>query len=337
MNKEKLLMMLKKNIDKIVITLVVFVSFLLLGRWCYHSFRSSNENEEIEVRIDNDNFEYEVKNIPESVRKDFLLFIQKLNADEKKIFKKKKVNREKVEENIEILKDQGIWDGLLFESGVNFEEYYNSTIKDSQEKFKIQLDKLLEKLEKEKNFESFYAELTELGIKHRKNANMFAEFAQRVQTEAEKPMPFFATWVGLGISIAICLIVTFIISSSKFSSISDNVKNEKKKIEKFSISDEEKNKKIQRFRSEQVSEYLLSLALLFFVIHLFSQFLIFPLIDCLLLLFLQEPSLREPYKYRFYNKFKISSLFIVPVFWFLIVALVNLLCRICCCGCCIEK
>ena len=273
MNIEKLLMMLKKNnVDKIVITLAVFVSLLPFGIWCYRSFRSSHENKEII-----------------EVRRDLSLFLQQLDDYEQKVIEEKKVRQDDFEKNIEILKDQGIWDGLLIESGstkveVDFEEYYNSTIKDSQEKFKIQLGKLLEKLEKEKNLESFRKELEKLGKERKKDVDAFAEFAQRVQTEAKKPIPFFATWVGLEISIATCLIVTFIIlflSSQKYPSL---------------------------------------LLYLFPIIYFPSQFLIFPLINCLLSL--KMSTLRETYKHYFANKFKTFSLFITPFVWELVVVFI---------------
>ena len=330
----KLLMMFKKNIDKIVIILITFLSFLFLGQWCYRSFYSPNKDGEI-IEIKVDNFQYKAKNIPEIARKDFLLFVQQLDADEKKIFAKKKVDRKNIEKNIEILKDQGIWDGLLIESEamraeVDFEEYYNF-IQDLQNNFQLKLDRRLKWVEKEKDLESFRAELKELRVKHRKDTNLLAEFAQKIQEEAEKPMPFFATWIGIAISVIICLIVCLLFSGIPGTEISNKIKGEIEK--KTHLALDEVVAELKEFTIDEAKKYSKSLIVLFLAVYFPLQLLIFPLIDSLLLL-----SLREPYKYRFYNKIKLSLFFVFPVILTLIVTLFLFLSKIFIfCGCCIPN
>ena len=186
------------NKKKITIIFIVFLSLLLLRQffrqWCEYSFRSLTEIEE-ELKINT--FQYEDQNVPEFARQDFLLFMQQINADEEKIFSEKKIYRldlENLEENIKILKNLKIWDRLFIEPGVTFEEYYHS-IQDSQKAFRFQLDKLLEKVEEEKNLESFREELKKLREKHQKDIDVFADFIQRINEEVLKtPTLFFDLW-----------------------------------------------------------------------------------------------------------------------------------------------
>ena len=264
---------------KLTIIFIVFLSFLVLGFCGYRSFRLPNKKEVIGVKVNN--LQYKAKNIPEFARQDFLLFVQQLDADEKKAFKRKKVDRQNIERNIKILKDQGIWDGLIFGlKGISFEEYYRS-FQDSQKTFQLQLDNLLKKVENKEDLESFREELEKLRQKHLEDIDVFVDFAKEIQEEAKKPVPFLATWTGIGILIFICVIcslVTFFILADELS------------VETIA------NK-----------EHLVSLLLLFFIIYL-SQFIIFPLLSLKMCYF------SETYKHFFRNKFKAFSLFIIIPF-----------------------
>ena len=103
MNKEKILMMIKRNRDRIVIISVIFLSLLVIGKGCY-SFRSPKENEKIEVKIDG--LQDKIENIPEIAREDYLLFLDQLEDDEKEAFRKNRKNKIIVKRNIETLKEQ---------------------------------------------------------------------------------------------------------------------------------------------------------------------------------------------------------------------------------------
>ena len=318
MNKEKLLMMFKKNIDKIVIIFIVFLSFLVLGFWGYRSFHLPNKKEVIGVKVNN--FQYKAKNIPEFARQDFLLFVQQLDADEEIVFGEKKVDRQNIERNIKILKDQGIWDGLCVEPGKitkcpNYIQDLYISIQDSQKAFQLQVDELLKKTEEEKDLESFRKELKKLREKHQKDIDVFVEFTQRIQKEAKEPIPFFATWIGMGISVVICLIVTFILAMSKYREVSKAITN----FKNYSSADDiaKKDSLIEKTLLDsirkEVLEYLALLMYCFFIVYLPLHFLIFPFINCFLSL--KMSSFRETYKHYLYNKFKFCSLFMVPVIW----------------------
>ena len=314
MNKEKLLMMFEKNKDKIVIIFTFFLSFLVLGFCGYRSFRLLNEKDEEIVRVGN--LQYKAKNIPKFARQDFLLFAQQLDVDEKKAFKIKKVDRQNIERNIKILKDQGIWDGLIFGlKGISFEEYYRS-FQDSQKAFQLQLDELLKKVENKEDLESFREELEKLRQKHSEDIDVFVDFAKEIQEEAQKPIPFFATWIGIGISVAICLIVTFILTvatqkNGKIKAILDAA-DKKPSLKKV----------LPETIREQVLDYLFCfLTFCFFAVYLPLQFIIFPLLNCLLSL--KISSFRETYKHYFYNKFKTFSLFMTPVIWAIMMLLTH--------------
>ena len=267
-----------KKSKVIIILLATFFSFVL-GSGCYYFFYLSSKKKEVSVPKSNEQKEVSAPkdDVSEVANRDLLLLLQEVIDYEQKVITEKKVRQEDFEKSVEILKDRGIWDGLGVESGVDFEKYYNSTIKDSQEKFKIQLDELLKKVEKEKNLESFRKELEKLGKERKKDIDAFAEFAQKVQTEAEKPMPFFATWVGLVISVIICSLISIFICKCK-------------------------NKPIDSLQD----------AIFFMLIHLFLQFLIFPLINCLLSL--KMSTFKEMYKHYFCNKSKTLFLFLSIIF-----------------------
>ena len=281
MNIEKILMMIKKMvmIKRIVIAFVIFLVLLVIGRGCYRSFRLPEENENIEVKIDG--LQDKIENIPEIAREDYLLFLDQLEDDEKEAFRKKKVDRKNLKKNIETLKEQGIWDGLYIEpeSEVDFEKYYCS-LQDSQKAFRLRLDRLLKKVEKEKDLASFREELEKLRQERKKYIDVFAEFGYRIQEETKEPMPFFATWIGLGISVAISLIVSLIIV-------------------------------VLLRKNNNFSECLLAISISFLIIHLLSQLLIFPLINCLLSL--KMSSFKETYKHYSSNKFKNVFLYAVPL------------------------
>ena len=267
----ELLMMIKRNRDRIVIIFTIFLSLLVVGKCFYYSFRSPEENEKIEVKIDG--LQDKIENIPEIAREDYLLFLDQLEDGEKEAFRKKKVDRKNLKKNIETLKEQGIWDGLYIEpeSEVDFEKYY-CLLQDSQKAFRLRLDRLLKKVEKEKDLASFREGLEKLRQERKKYIDVFAEFGYRIQEETKEPMPFFASYAGIGISVTISLIVSLIIAIQKHSSG--------------------------------------ALPISFLIIHLLSHLLIFPLINCLLSL--KMSSFIETYKHYFANKFKSFFLLIIP-------------------------
>ena len=292
MNKEKILMMIKRNRNRIVIIFVIFLSLLLIGQCFYYFFCLPKENEKIEAKIDG--IQYEIENVSEIARKDFLLFLDHLKADEKEAFRKKKVDCDHLDENIETLKDQGIWNVLRVKPGVNFESYYCS-LQDSQKAFLFQLDELLEKVEKEKDLASFREGLEKLRQEHQKYTDVFAEFGYRIQEETKEPMPFFASYAGIGISVAISSIVSFLI----FQLLVFHQKKENKDPD------------------------LITLLLLSSSFYLFLLFLVFSLINCLLSL--KMSPLKEIYKHYFCNKVKTFSLFFIPVLAMFILFLVFIL------------
>ena len=303
------------NKNKVVIIFIIF--FLLFLGQCYRSFYLSNKDEEIEVKIDN--FQYKAKDVPEIARQEFFLFLNQVDNDEKRIFKRKKVDRQNLKKNIEILKKQGIWDGLLIESDIDFEEYYRS-LQDSQKTFQLQLDELLKKVEEEKNLASFREELKKLRQKYKEDIDVFAEFAFRIQKEAKEPMPFFATWAGIGISIAICLTVSFIFSSLSFNDWSErrkamwSVKKDRRVLQRIKM-------EYEKERKGKCLGTLFLIFLAFFIIYFPLQFQIFPLLNCLLTLKMR--SLREIYKHYLSNKFKFFSLFIIiPIIIFILMLIV---------------
>ena len=222
------------NKGKLVIIFVILLSSFVIGGGYYSFFYSLNKEKELDV--------FEV------AKKDIVLLCQQLHDYEQKVIEEKKVRQEDLEKSIEILKDQGIWDGLLVEqkdgdddeetpqekkvdrenleeiikilkdqgildelhaeSGVNFEKYH-SAIQESKKAFQLQLDELLKKVEKEKNLESFRKELEKFSKEYKKRICAFTEFAQKIQEEARKPMPFCATWIGLVLSAVIIPLIAY--------------------------------------------------------------------------------------------------------------------------------
>ena len=253
MNKSKL----------VIIILATFLSFVFGGGY-YYFFWLSSKNKEVSVP----------ENVYEIAQNDVLLFFQKLMDYEQKVANEKNINQEIINKNAKILKDQGIWGELGF--GSDYNEYYDD-FQSSQDAFQLRISELLEKVKKEKNLESFREELEELGeeMKEKINENVetFAKLADRIQKEAEKPMPFFATWIGLLFLAITCPIIS--------SSILDFLQ---KKIN------------CEKCTSETLDLFFLML------ICFPLQFLIFPLINCLFSL--KMSTLREIYKHYCNNNFK---------------------------------
>ena len=270
---------MKKN-KVIIIILATFLSFVL-GGGCYYFFAwrtkvSVPESKEVSAPEDD---------VPEVARRDLQLFFQEI-ADyeqEVKAIAEKNIDRESIDKNIKILKDQGIWEELGFES--EYSEYYNN-FQSSRDTFKLRISELLEKVKKEKDLESFREELKKLSEEMKKKsvelAVMFADLAERIQSEVQPPVPFIATWIGLLFLAINCSVISFFIL--RFSQ--DNIP---------CVRDCAKCK-------EDVTRDKNYICL----IHIFLQFLIFPLINYLFSLKMR--TLREIYKHYFCNLLKLTSL-----------------------------
>ena len=268
--------------NKLVIIFVILLSSFVVGGGCYSFFYLRNESKEIEKEPKEMEKESDVLEI---AKKDVLLFRQQLDDYKQKVIDEEKAHQEDLEKSIEILKEQGIWEG----EDLGFEKSYKEYLDVIHETgtFQLQLDELLEKVEKEKDLASFREELEKLSEKYKKDIDAFVELRQRIQEEAKKPVPFFATWIGLVISAITCPVVSFFIlmflkESSICKSISPTI--------------------------VKIGGVLISL-----LIGGFLQLLIFPLINCLLSL--KMSSFREIYKHWFYNRYKF--LFLIFFFFFL--------------------
>ena len=247
-----------------------------------------------------------------------MLFRQQLDDYKQKVTDEKQVHQEDLEKSIEILKEQGIWDNeILFSK--DYKEYL-----DLQEAFQLRLHELLKKVEKEKDLASFREELEKLGEKSKKDIDAFVDLGQRIIEEAKKPVPFFATWIGLVISVITCSIVSFFILNfykkkqkeeyqEKLKTIEGlnerNAKTNKEFFGKDNNMNENDNKEIQvekeNTQKNCLDDYCLVMALLF-VIHSFLQFLIVPLINCLLSL--KISFFKEIHKHYFINALKLLFL-----------------------------
>lgn len=199
MNKEKLLMMFKKNRYKIVIIFIIFLYFFVLGGGYYYFSKDK------EVNVSE-------KNILQIAQKDILMFQQKIDAYQQKVTNEKKINQENLEENIKTLKDLGIWESW-YEEG--YKEYFDA-VQSSQNNFQLQLDELLKKVEKEKNLKSFRKRLRKLSKKRKEEidekADTLVKIAEKIKEDAERPMPFCFTWKGVITLVIISSLIPLFIS-----------------------------------------------------------------------------------------------------------------------------
>ena len=245
---------------KVVIIFAILLSFFIVGGGCYFLLRR-NKVQEIEK---------EEPDVLKVAKKDIFLCCQQLDDYKQKVIDENKVRQEDLEKSIKILKDQGIWDNEIF-----FDKRYLDVIQES-DAFQLQLYELLQKVETEEDLKSFRAELEKLSEKRKKDIDAFVEFGQRIKKEAEKPMPFFATWTGLAILAIIGPLISFFICQH-----------------------------LCQKQDEKDKDYCWAITILF-VTHFFLQFLIFPLLNCLLSL--KISSFREVYKHYFINVSKLLFL-----------------------------
>ena len=178
------------NKNKVVIIFAILLSFFIVGGGCYSLLRR-NKVQEIEKEPD----------VLEVAKKDILLFRQQLNDYKQE----RKVCQEDLEKSIEILKDQGIWKGKKLKFDKRYKEYLD--VVNETDAFQLRLDELLEKVEEERNLESFREELEKLSKKYKKDIDV----PHRIQEEAKKPMPFLATWIGLIFSVIFSLVAYYVI------------------------------------------------------------------------------------------------------------------------------
>ena len=321
---------MNKNKNKLVL---LFLSlFVIGGGGCYSLFYSRNK----------EFFKEEKKpDILEIAKKDILLLCQQLDDYEQKVSDEKRVRQEDLEKSIEILKDQGLWDNEIFFSR-DYKEFLD-TVQSAIKAFQLQLDELLKKVEKEKNLESFREELAKIGEEHKKRIDLFTNLAEKIRKEAQ-PMPFFATWIGLVISAAICSLISFFILNIYKGQIfiPNSLNKRKKNLDPNFQKRERQGKKTEgqpaiRLTEEDFKEikgdseeikgncfedwiedkYIMGIMGFLFVIHLPLQFLIFPLINCLLSL--KISTFRETNKHYIINYSKFFFLcfsFIVVDFLF---------------------
>ena len=186
-----------KNSDKIVIIFIIFLSFFVIGGGYYYYFNKDKEVNE--------------KNILQITQKDILIFQQKMDAYQQKVITEKKINQENLKKNIKTLKDLGIWKDWYEK---DYEECLDA-VQNSQNAVKLKLDKFLKKVEKEKNLKSFRKGLEKISKEQKKDItkkiDALAKIAKKIQEEAEKPMPFFATQRGvITLAVIYSLIPLFI-------------------------------------------------------------------------------------------------------------------------------
>ena len=191
--------------NKLVIIFVILLSSFVVGGGCYFLLR--NKSKKVDF------FKEKEKDVLEIAKKDVLLFRQQLDDYKQKVTDEKQVHQEDLEKSIETLKEQGIWEG----EDLGFEKSYKEYLDVIHETgtFQLQLDELLEKVEKEKDLASFREELEKLSEKSKKDIDAFVDLKQRIQEEAKKPMPFLATWIGL-ISIIIIFVISGYVIFTKF-------------------------------------------------------------------------------------------------------------------------
>ena len=254
---------MKKN-KVVIIILATFLSFAL-GGGCYYFFCPS-------------------KDVYEIAQNDASLLFQKLADYERKVIAEKNINQEIIDKNTEILQNQGIWNGLNFEP--DYEKYLDD-YRSSEVAYQLRISELLKKVKKEKDLESFREELKKLSEeakeKINKNVEAFAKLANRIQEEAEKPMPISAAWIGLLFLAITCPIISFYI--------------QEKLQEKFHLT-------LNCGACITSPKVLNSIFLMIICFPL--QFLIFPLINCLFSLKMR--TLREIYKHYTYNPLKLIFL-----------------------------
>ena len=295
---------MKKN-KVVIITLVTFI-FFALGGGCYYFFClldknkkevsvSEDKNKEVGVPEDKNKKEVSVpKDVYEIAQNDVSSAFQKIADYEQKIAAEKNINQwEDIDKSIKILQNQGIYEELSFES--DYKKYLDA-VESSQEAAKLKLDELLEKVKKkEKDLASFREELEKISEEIKKNISenteMLADLIEKIHEEAKKPVPFFATWIGLVISVITCPVVSFFIL--KFL--------KEKKFTSYCCSGQDQ---------DRLTNIGIFIGIFF---AFFLQFLIFPLINCLLSL--KMSSFREIYKHWFYNRYKF--LFLIFFFFFL--------------------
>ena len=94
--------------NKLVIIFVILLSSFVVGGGCYSFFYLRNESKEIEKEPKEMEKESDVLEI---AKKDVLLFRQQLDDYKQKVIDEEKAHQEDLEKSIEILKEQGIWEG----------------------------------------------------------------------------------------------------------------------------------------------------------------------------------------------------------------------------------
>ena len=99
-------------------------------------------------------FYKEIDSFKEKESNVFALFNQQLDEYKQKVTNEKKINQENLEKNIKTLTDLGIWNWFKDDY-----EAYLDAVQSSQKAFGFQLDKLFEKVEKDKDLKSFHEEL----------------------------------------------------------------------------------------------------------------------------------------------------------------------------------
>ena len=217
---------MKKN--KVVIIILVISFSFVVGGGCYYFFCLSGKSKKVNISESDKKKEVDVPKIEKKIsadknkkvdvsedvyeiaRNDVSLLFQEIDDYEQKIVDKRNMHQEDIDKNVKILRDQGIWRGFGFES--DYEDYLY-VVQNSKKAIDLKIDKLLEKVKKDKDLKSFREELAKIGEEFKekinKSAETFDEIVERIQKEAEKPMPFLATWAGVIVLATICPIISY--------------------------------------------------------------------------------------------------------------------------------